>query len=144
MSSHPPEPRKKPPVPLRWFRNVFEPMPPLPPVEQPRPMPLTPPLPPAPLDRALSSKGNNGKKNEPAAPLPIANPLLRSSGENPPPTSPDEVTEAIRGVNTAVVALSELESTSSHPAKDLIGKVARHSLRDVGRLLQGFQRSKRR
>ncbi len=78
------------------------------------------------------------------APLPIANPTTQTSDQKPPPKSPDEVTEAIREVNTAVVALTQLENTSSHPAKDLIARVARRSLRDVGRMLQRFQRPRRR
>lgn len=141
MSGHPPESRKKPPVPLRWFRNVFEPMPPLPPMEPLRHKPLMPP-PPAKMPAAKNNNAN--RRNDPPAPLPIANPLMETPGEKPPPRSLDEVTEAIREVNTAVAALSQLEGTSNHPAKDLIGKVARRSLRDVGGLLQRIQRPKRR
>lgn len=77
-------------------------------------------------------------------PLPIANPTTQTSDQQPPPKSPDEVTEAIREVNTAVVALTQLESTSNHPAKDLIARVARRSLRDVGQMLLRFQRPRRR
>ncbi|MGH9536035.1 MAG: hypothetical protein ACRD2E_14385 [Terriglobales bacterium] len=77
-------------------------------------------------------------------PLPIANPTIPTPGPQPPPSSPDEFTEAIREVNTAVVALTQLENTSNHPAKDLIAKAGRHSLRDVGRLLQRFQRNRRK
>lgn len=141
MPSHLPESRHKPPLPLRWFRNVFEPMPPVPPLEPQRPEPLRPPPPPP---RMPAPKSNANKKNEPPPRLPIANLLIETPGEKPPPKSPDEVTEAIREVNTAVAALSQLEGTSSHPAKDLIGRVARRSLRDVGGLLQRFQRTKRR
>lgn len=141
MSPHPPQSRNQPPAPLRWFRNVFEPLPPL---EQPRHRRAAAPTPPPQAKIASAPKPSNGHKNEAPAPLPIANPLLESPGGALTPRSPDEVTEAIREVNTAVAALSQLESTSSHPAKDLIGKVARTSLRDVGRLLQRIQRPHRR
>ena len=133
-----PPSRKPPRFPLRWFRDWFEPLPRagLPTITPPQPVPPKAVTPPPPI-----------KKPAPAptpAPLPIANPTTQTSDQKPPPKSPDEVVEAIREVNTAVVALTQLESTSNHPAKDLIARVARRSLRDVGQLPQRFQRSRRR
>ena len=75
----------------------------------------------------------------PAAPPPQPN---QNSSNKPKEKPLSEVENAVREVNEAIVAITTLESSSQHPAHELIAKAARRSLRDVGAFLDRLRRRK--
>lgn len=124
---------KKTGGPFGWFRDWFEPMPDPAEIEArlgPKPAPAAKPAPP--------------KPEPPPAPgcEPITNPVLE--GAKSPPRTGDEVSEAIRDVNTAVVALTQLESSSTNPAHSFIANAGRRALAEAAQVLYRLQRGKKR